>query len=160
MQSLVQQVLSQETTDGYAQEWLAETLDAVYRHKRQFGAIAKNFPDCTRVEQHFSDVVKCALQDGIVNCNRLVVVFAFATYLQEVFGIDLKKATSSLVEEAVYGHVRHHPSSELEQLPSGYRHLYDWPIQGALDLLDAIVYYNENNCTCGVDVCDCGCTAV
>ncbi len=141
--SLTRQVLAQEIVDRYAEEWLAQTLSVYHKHRRNFANIAQRFPSHLGddVKQHFKTMVKIVLNDGIVNSTRIVTVFAFAIYLQEIYSIDLKDEVESLVDEWVFdGLLRRRGDDEQSgiNVPNSY-HMCDWAASGALTLLCIVV---------------------
>ena len=138
---LVRQVLSQNTTDKWAEEWLARTLNVLDKHRRDFANVARRFPTGGDVKRHFTDVVRALLVDGIVSSPRIITTMAFATYLQEIYGIDLKDATASLVEETLFNHIlRHCVNDYCGDVPDSF-HLLEWPLCDVLTLLHDVIDY-------------------
>jgi hypothetical protein len=140
MLSLVQQVLSQNAADAWTQEWLEMTLSALHKHHHDFDAITARLP-LTDVKQHFSDIIKLMLDDQSVHHRRIIAVLAFATYLQQRFGIDLKEEASSLLEGNIFAYLRKHKGgAENYDCPDSF-HNCDWLTYSALLLLQNICHH-------------------
>ena len=100
--SLAFHVLSQSAENSWTEEWLEMTLNALHKNRLNFAIIVKKLPLTDNVDKHYVEIVKQLLSDGVVSTARVVTILAFATYLQELFTIDLKKTTANLLEENVF----------------------------------------------------------
>ena len=83
------------------------TLNALHKNRLIFAIIAKKLQSTDHVDKHYTEIVKRLLSDVVVNTARalpvrVVTILAFATYLQKLFNIDLKKTTANLLEENVF----------------------------------------------------------
>ena len=86
------------------------TLDMLHRNRLNFAIIAKKLPQTNDVNKYYAKIVNRLLNDGVVSTVRVVTILAFATYLQELFTINLKNIAASPLEENIYYLLRRHGS--------------------------------------------------
>lgn len=106
--SLTRQVLALQAYDRAGEKWIEESLEMLYKHRKDYATIVCRFPSKKEkdIKHNFACVIREMFKDKKVSGLRIKSVFAFALYIQELYGIDMHVETSSLLEEYVYGWVQ------------------------------------------------------
>ena len=139
--SLVRQVLALRSNNKTTEIWLEMTLIALRRHRDDFDSVVERMPPGVEIEQSFTTIIKEMFSDGIVNYGRLAIAMAFAVYLQQRFGVDLKSETATIVEERLFNCMLNGGGgSERRHFPTNME-LFDWITYGTVMLLSKIRHY-------------------